>query len=284
MTRILILGGTIEARTTAQVLVERPGVRVITSLAGRTDHPIRPAGELRIGGFGGADGLRDYLLAERIDRVLDATHPFAARISANARLACRAAGVPLVVLTRPRWAPEPSDRWLTAASPERAAALVADLPAGTVLLTIGRGSLDAFAPIDRHRFVIRSVDAPTGPLPARHEIVLARGPFTLADELELMRARGVDVLVTKNSGGPAAAAKLDAARTIGATVVVIDRPTPDPTDADPTDADPAGTDPTDADPAGMDPLAPDVPVAGVVTVTDPREAIDQLLDSATPTP
>lgn len=256
VTAVLILGGTIEARRAAELLTMAPDVRVITSLAGRTDHPIRPAGDLRIGGFGGVDGLRDYLLAERIDRVLDATHPFAHRISANARRACRAVGVPLTVLARPRWQPGPDDHWSTAASAEEAARIVADLPAGTVLLTIGRGSLGPFAAIDRHRFVIRSVDAPAGPLPAHHEIVLARGPFTLVDELDLMRDRRVDVLVTKNSGGAAAAPKLDAARAVGAVVVVIDRP---------------------ADGIGGEGVAGE----GVTVVTDVRAAVDQLLESTT---
>lgn len=270
--RILILGGTIEARRTAELLSGYPDVHVITSLAGRTDHPIHPPGQLRVGGFGGASGLRDYLCAERIDRVLDATHPFARRISANARLACPAARVPLVVLSRPQWEPDAGDNWVSAESVEQAAELVAEMPPRTVLLTIGRGALEAFAPLDRHRFVIRSVDAPACPLPARHSIVLARGPFTVTDEIDLMRNHGVDVLVTKNSGGGAAAPKLAAARRLGVTVVVVDRPT-DVTGGTDGTAVTAGTDSSDRAQA---------PAVTVAVVTDPDAAVDQLLGSAGP--
>ncbi|WP_305095236.1 cobalt-precorrin-6A reductase [Prescottella sp. R16] len=226
MRRVLILGGTREARTLAARLDTAPDVEVISSLAGRVREPVLPAGQVRIGGFGGVDGLTDWLRGNDIDAVVDATHPFAARITANAAAATRTVGIPLLVLRRPEWVPGPGDRWHVV--PDLAAAAEAAASLGErVFLTIGRQGVDAFA--DRPgRFLIRAIDPPDGRLPADAEVLLARGPFTVADEITLMGERGIDVVVTKNSGGALTSAKLEAARHLGIPVVVVARtPIPD---------------------------------------------------------
>ena len=222
--RVLILGGTGEGRALAERLAGRPGVEVISSLAGRLARPVLPAGQVRIGGFGAEAGLRRYLMAEGIERVIDATHPFAARITAGAVTACSAAGVPLLVLRRAGWVERPGDRWQRVGSVAAAAALVAARPPGTVLLTVGRRDAAAFADDAAHRYVVRSVDPPAGPLPPRHVLVPARGPFTPDGERALLRQHRVTVLVSRDSGGPATAAKLVAAGEAGVPVVLIDRP------------------------------------------------------------
>lgn len=219
---MLVLGGTTEGRAVAAALDGRPGLRAVSSLAGRVGSPSLPAGEVRVGGFGGADGLSRWLRHERVDAVVDATHPFASAMTANAATACADAGVELVVLRRPGWAAGPGDRWHRVGSAAEAAALAPTL-GRRVFLTTGRGDLAAFAPVDAE-FLIRSVDPPDPPLPARHEVLLARGPFTVDGELGVLRGFGVQVLVSKDSGGDATAAKLSAARTLGVPVVLIDRP------------------------------------------------------------
>ncbi|MFF7236420.1 cobalt-precorrin-6A reductase [Streptomyces collinus] len=222
---VLILGGTTEARRLAAGLAARPGVRVTTSLAGRVTRPAALAGEVRTGGFGGADGLADWLRAHHVDALVDATHPFAETITANAVRAAAATGVPAVVLRRPGWRPGPGDRWHEVASTAAAAEAVSRLrPGSRVLLTTGRLGLAAFAHLTEQHFVTRSVEPPAPPLPPHTEVVLARGPFTVAEESELLRAHRVDVLVTKDSGGEATAAKLTAARALGLPVVVVRRP------------------------------------------------------------
>ncbi|WP_109506079.1 cobalt-precorrin-6A reductase [Nocardioides speluncae] len=214
--KVLLLGGTGEARELASRL---RGHEVLTSLAGAVADPRLPEGEVRIGGFGGAEGLAEWLVEHRIEALVDATHPYAARITANAHAAAAAVGVPALILDRPSWPADPS--WLRVASAEAAAA---SLAAGErVFLTIGRQHVGAFAGADAW-FLVRSIDPPTGPLPARHELLLARGPFEYDDELALLREHRIDTLVTKNSGGPATVAKLDAARALGVRIVVIDRP------------------------------------------------------------
>lgn len=203
-----------------------PGVEVISSLAGRVREPVLPAGRVRIGGFGGADGLGAWLHANRIDAVVDATHPFAARITANAAAATAQAGLPLLVLRRPEWVPGPADAWHVV--PDLSAAAAALPGVGErVFLTIGRQGVDVFADSPGW-FLVRAIDPPQVPMPARSELLLARGPFTVDDEISLMRRYRIDVLVTKNSGGALTAAKLAAARDVGAPVVMVARtPIPD---------------------------------------------------------
>ncbi|MEJ8638720.1 cobalt-precorrin-6A reductase [Streptomyces sp. MS2.AVA.5] len=222
-THILILGGTAEARQLATELAVPGGARVTTSLAGRVARPRMPAGEVRIGGFGGAEGLAAWLRAERVDAVVDATHPFAEVISTHAARAAALTGTPLVALRRPGWHTGPGDRWHDALSLDDAAA---QLPAlgQRIFLTTGRLGLAAFAAFAELHFLVRSVELPEPPLPPHTETVLARGPFTVDGELDLMRTHRIDVLVTKDSGGPATAAKLEAARQLGLPVVVVRRP------------------------------------------------------------
>jgi precorrin-6A/cobalt-precorrin-6A reductase len=221
--RILILGGTGEARDLAAELTAA-GADVVSSLAGRVREPRLPDGPVRIGGFGGAAGLADYLRAEAITHLIDATHPFAAAISANAAEAAAQAGLPLLVLRRPPWPADPS--WQTVPDIAGAAAAVRAWPGESVFLTTGRRDLGAFAADGRHRFLVRAVDPPDpdGPVPPRMTLVLDRGPYTPEREAALMRAHGVGLLVTKNSGGPMTAAKLQVARELAVQVVVVERP------------------------------------------------------------
>ncbi|ALV32087.1 cobalt-precorrin-6A reductase [Streptomyces sp. CdTB01] len=220
---VLILGGTAEARELAAALVARPGLRVTTSLAGRVSRPGALAGDVRVGGFGGAEGLADWLREQRVDALVDATHPFAGAITANAARAAAATGVRAVVLRRPGWRPGPEDRWHTVSSLSAAADL---LPCfgPRVFLTTGRMGLSHFAHLADRHFVVRSVDPPEPPMPPHTEVLLARGPFTVTDELTLLRAYLIDVLVTKDSGSQATAAKLTAARRLRLPVVMVARP------------------------------------------------------------
>ncbi|MFD7548172.1 cobalt-precorrin-6A reductase [Streptomyces sp. NPDC059578] len=224
---VLVLGGTAEARRLAALLVgSAPDLRVTSSLAGRVAAPRLPPGEVRIGGFGGTDGLAAWLVRERVDVLVDATHPFAERMSANAVGAAAATGVPLVVLRRPGWRPVDGDDWHPVDSLAGAAALLPTLGA-RVFLTTGRMGLAAFtgtAELDRLWFLVRSVDPPEPPVPPRMHVLLDRGPFVLDDERALLAAHRVDVLVTKDSGGPATAPKLTAAREARVPVVIVRRP------------------------------------------------------------
>ncbi|MGW3209361.1 cobalt-precorrin-6A reductase [Streptomyces sp. NPDC001135] len=222
-THVLVLGGTTEARRLADDLAARPGVRVTTSLAGRVSRPGAVAGEVRIGGFGGAQGLADWLRAHHVDALVDATHPFAEAITAHAAHAAAATGVPAVVLRRPGWQPGPGDRWYDVPSLAGAAEALPGL-GRRVFLSTGRLGLAAFAHLTDLHFVVRSVDPPEPPLPPDTEVVLARGPFTVADETELLRGHRIEVLVTKDSGAGATAAKLTAARRLGLPVIVVHRP------------------------------------------------------------
>ncbi|MEU6752380.1 cobalt-precorrin-6A reductase [Spirillospora sp. NPDC046719] len=219
--RVLLLGGTGEARRLAGRLAGDPRYDVISSLAGRTADPDLPPGRTRIGGFGGPDGLAAWLRDERIGAVVDATHPFAALMTESAVLAAERTGVPLLVLRRPGWTEGPGDDWRRVPSLEAAAA---DLPGERVFLTTGRKNLAAFAGDARRWFLVRSVDPPEPPLPPRMETVLARGPFTVGEELALMREHAIDALVTKDSGSAMTSAKLAAARTLRIPVVMVDRP------------------------------------------------------------
>ena len=220
---ILILGGTTEARELAAELTALPEVKVTTSLAGRVSRPGTPAGDVRIGGFGGAEGLAAWLREHHVDAVVDATHPFAGTITANAARAGAATGLPIVVLRRPGWQPGPGDRWHLVASLEEAADVLPGL-GRRVLLTTGRLGLAAFAHLAQLHFVVRSVEPPEPPMPPDADVLLARGPFTVADEAALLREHRIDVVVTKDSGGAATAAKLTAARDTGVPVVVVRRP------------------------------------------------------------
>ncbi|SDO89125.1 precorrin-6A/cobalt-precorrin-6A reductase [Klenkia soli] len=215
---VLLLGGTGEARELAGRLSEA-GVEVVSSLAGRLADPLLPAGEVRVGGFGGVPGLTAWLQEHRPAAVVDATHPFAAGMTTNAAAACTGAGTPLLRLQRPGWTAEPGDDWAFVDDLAQAAALVR----GTAFLTTGRQGVGAFAGLPG-RVLVRCVDPPTEPLPAGATLVLARGPFTVAEELALMREHAVDVVVTKDSGGPMTAAKLVAARELGIPVVLVRRP------------------------------------------------------------
>ncbi|MGA8715358.1 MAG: cobalt-precorrin-6A reductase [Roseiarcus sp.] len=224
--RLLILGGTSEASALARRLADEAGVAPILSLAGATANPAPAPIQQRIGGFGGAEGLASYLEAERIDALIDATHPFAARMSMNALAAARATQTPLVVFSRLPWAPQEGDRWIEVATMDDAAEALGS-ERKTVFLTQGRTQLAAFAKAPQHRYVVRAIDRPAGidALP-ECKLILARGPFVLADELKLMRDERVETLVTKNSGGSATYAKIEAARTLGVGVVMVRRPKP----------------------------------------------------------
>jgi precorrin-6A/cobalt-precorrin-6A reductase len=219
--RILILGGTGEARELAAELVAA-GIDVISSLAGRVQQPRLPDGPVRIGGFGGAAGLAEFLRAEGVTHVVDATHPFAGTITANAAQAARQAGVPLLVLRRPGWDADPS--WDMVPDIQAAAAAVRAWPGEDVFLTTGRRDLAAFSSDDKHRFLVRTVDPPAGRVPPRMTLILDRGPYTVDGEAKLMRDHDIGLLVTKNSGGPMTAAKLRAARDLGVRVVMVRRP------------------------------------------------------------
>nr|WP_180218428.1 cobalt-precorrin-6A reductase [Streptomyces albus] len=223
----MILGGTSEGRRLARLLHGAPGLRVTSSLAGRVAGPRLPVGEVRVGGFGGIAGLTEWLSAHRVDVLIDATHPFAETISFHAAEAAAAAHVPLLAVRRPGWVPADGDVWHPADSLAEAAALLPEL-GRRVFLTTGRLGLAAFARPETEAlwFLVRSVDPPEAgqPAPARMELLLERGPFTLEGEREVLRAHRIDVLVTKDSGGEATAPKLTAARERGIPVVVVRRP------------------------------------------------------------
>ncbi|HWC26532.1 MAG TPA: cobalt-precorrin-6A reductase [Solirubrobacteraceae bacterium] len=224
MPTVLVLGGTGEARALAAALDAAPGVRVVSTLAGRIERPRLPAGEVRVGGFGGPAGLAAYIGEQRVAAVVDATHPFAERMSRSAFEACSQTGTPLLRLERPPFHRDPAIDWREVASLEAAAALLPQ--AGRrVFLTTGRQGLAAFAPVAGAFFLIRCVDAPDpAALPRDRTVLLDRGPFTLDGELALIDAHALDVLVTKDSGGETTQAKLAAARARGLPVIVVARP------------------------------------------------------------
>jgi precorrin-6A/cobalt-precorrin-6A reductase len=225
-TRLLILGGTGEAAALARGVLARFGdaIEMTTALAGRTRHPGPIPGMVRIGGFGGAAGLADYLTAQRIERLIDATHPFAAEISTAARLACDQTRVPRLLLLRPAWRRHPLDRWIEVDSIEAAAQIVGRV-GRRAFLTVGASEVPAFATANSVRFVVRMIDPPRERLPLRfHEVVLGRGPFTLNEERHLLQRHAIDVLVCKASGGAATEAKLAAARDLSLPVIMVRRP------------------------------------------------------------
>ena len=222
--KLLILGGTAEAVELAAACAARPGLEVMTSLAGRTRAPGLPPGEVRVGGFGGAGGLARFLVERGIDRLIDATHPFAAQMGAHAEQACREAGVPRLRLLRPPWVPSPGDRWIEVADFGEAAQRLPEF-GRRVFLTVGHRELDAFAQLDLW-FLVRTIEPP-GVLPLRRgEWLAGRGPFAVEDELMLFQTHAIEVLVTKASGGAATYAKLVAARQLGLPVLMVSRPPP----------------------------------------------------------
>src|SRR3954471_14722447 len=218
--RGLILAGTGEPRRLATALADE-GVDVVSSLAGRLADPVLPPGEVRVGGFGGVAGLVAWLQEYPVAAVVDATHPFAATMTASAAEAAGLVGVPLLRVQRPGWTPQPGDDWRWVDSLAAAAEAVEGFR--HVFLTPGRMGLRAFAGLTQE-VLVRSVDPPEPPLPVRTTVVLERGPFTVDEELALMREHAVDVVVTKNSGGHLTEAKLTAARELGIPVVVVRRP------------------------------------------------------------
>jgi precorrin-6A/cobalt-precorrin-6A reductase len=224
--RLLILGGTGEAAALARGALARFGdkLQVTTSLAGRTERPAPLPGQIRIGGFGGPAGLAAYLIERAVGRVIDATHPFATRISAEARLACAAANVPRLMLLRPPWQRHPLDRWIEVGNMSAAAAVVPRI-GQRAWLTVGAREIACFSAAAGVRFLVRLVDPPRRPLPLQsYEVVVGRGPFALADERNLIEQHAIDVLVCKASGGAATEAKLIAAREFGIPVIMVRRP------------------------------------------------------------
>ncbi len=222
--RALILGGSTEAAQLARLLAGQDWIAPTVSLAGRTSAPALPPIPHRIGGFGGAHGLAEHLQRTATDVLIDATHPYAARMSANAVAAAQAAGVALLAIRRPAWQPAPGDRWTQVADLAAAARALGAVPCG-VFLTIGRQELAPFRAAPHHRYVIRSVEAPeAADLPPRATVITARGPFDIAAERALLAAHAIEVLVTKNAGGQATRAKIDAARAMGLRVIITERP------------------------------------------------------------
>jgi precorrin-6A/cobalt-precorrin-6A reductase len=222
--RILILGGTTQASQLARALAARPDLKPLLSLAGRTQNPLPSPIPSRTGGFGGVDGLVAFLRAEKIDALIDATHPFAAQMSAHAREASAKSVVPLLAFSRPAWKPAEGDDWTEVADMDDAVAALGEKPR-RVFLTQGRLQLAAFAVAPQHFYLVRAIDEPSelALLPNRL-FVSARGPFALQDELALMREQEIEILVSKNSGGEATSAKLLAARMLGVKVVMVARP------------------------------------------------------------
>ena len=217
--RVLLLGGTAEARALAKAL--HPQIDIISSLAGRVPDPALPVGPVRIGGFGGVDGLRRWLQGERVDAVVDATHPFAATMTAHGAQVCGELQIPHLVLARPAWDPGTAS---VVESDRKAAETIAQQGYSRVFLTTGRSGVDSFADSDAW-FLIRAVTEPdSASLPRHHQLVLSRGPYRYDDEFALLREHRIDALVTKNSGGEMTRAKLDAGAALGIPVVMVARP------------------------------------------------------------
>jgi precorrin-6A/cobalt-precorrin-6A reductase len=222
--RVLILGGTTEANRLAAALANDPRLDAILSYAGRTENPTRPPIAWRLGGFGGIEGLVNYLRAENIARVVDATHPFAAQMSAHAIAACTKAGVPLLALERPLWQRAPGDRWIEVDDLNAAAAALGAAPR-RVFLGIGRQQLEIFAAHPQHAYLVRLVDPPRAPLTLPNaEVIVARGPFKRADDRAMLANYRAEFVVAKNAGGDSASAKIGAARDLGLPVVMVRRP------------------------------------------------------------
>jgi precorrin-6A/cobalt-precorrin-6A reductase len=220
--KALILGGTSEASALARALADDPRIFATLSYAGRTRAPVAVPIPTRTGGFGGVEGLVSYLRTRGIDRLVDATHPFAGQISRHAAQAAAMTGIRLLAIVRPPWEAAPADRW-TVVPDMAAAALVLGPTPRRVFLTVGQQELATFASAPWHDYLIRSVEPPAT-LPARARYIAARGPFAEDAERRLLRSERIELLVTKNSGGGATAAKLAAARALGVRVVMVSRP------------------------------------------------------------
>lgn len=227
MARVLILGGTAEAAALARALSDWPDYDVIVSLAGRTRTPERVAGTMRIGGFGGPDGLASYLRDQSIDALIDATHPFAEQMGRHAVLAVEQASIQRLRLVRHPWEKKPGDNWVDAIDIVDAAAMLQGL-ARRVFITSGHRDIEAFAELDDIWFLIRTIEPVARPLPGQVLCVQAKGPFDEADETALLQKHRIDAIVTKASGGEATYAKIAAARRLGLPVVMIQRPDPPP--------------------------------------------------------
>jgi precorrin-6A/cobalt-precorrin-6A reductase len=223
MHRVLILGGTTEGRLLGERLAKRGGLDVTLSLAGRTASPVPHAVPIRVGGFGGAAGLADYLVEERIGALIDATHPYASIISANAVAAARQTGVPFMALRRPPWTAVAGDRWIEVSDTAAAVIAIGD-ESRRVFVALGRNELAPFVGAPQHHYLIRSVDPVDPPLPLPHvTYITARGPFSEADDRALLIAHAIDVVISKNSGGTAAYGKIAAARALGLGVIMLRR-------------------------------------------------------------
>ncbi|WP_407113107.1 cobalt-precorrin-6A reductase [Bradyrhizobium sp. LMG 9283] len=222
MTRALILGGTSDASVLAAAIA-RASIDAVYSYGGRTRAPADQPLPTRIGGFGGASGLADYIRREGITHVIDATHPFAAEMSRNAVEACTETGTPLIALERAPWIKASADNWIEVVNVDAAVAALPDAPAN-VFLAIGRQHIAPFAAKSQHSYTLRFVDPPEAPLPFAADVIVSRGPFTLDGELEMLRTRGIAWIVARNSGGDGARAKIDAARLLGLPVIMISRP------------------------------------------------------------
>jgi precorrin-6A/cobalt-precorrin-6A reductase len=222
--RVLILGGTTEASELTRLLAANPRFDATVSLAGRTTNPKAQPVRTRIGGFGGADGLAAWLEQDATQAVIDATHPYADQISANAVAACARLAIPLASIVRPAWEPQPSDNWLAVASAEAAADALGPKPR-RVFLTLGRLELGAFASAPHHHYIARTIDPPGDiALPPDIRLFYDRGPFNRESETALLAREKIEMLVSKNSGGAATYAKIEAARHLGIPVVMIARP------------------------------------------------------------
>ena len=220
--RALILGGIADASLLAAEIA-RAGLDAVYSYGGRTRAPADQPLPTRIGGFGGVSGLADYIRGEGITHVIDATHPFAAEMSRNAVEACAETKTPLIALERAPWTKAPGDVWVEVSDVAAAVAALPEAPAN-VFLAIGRQHIAPFASKPQHAYTLRFVDPPEAPLPFAADVIVSRGPFTLDSELEMMRSRGIDWIVARNSGGDGARSKIDAARMLGLPVIMITRP------------------------------------------------------------
>ncbi|TPQ26802.1 cobalt-precorrin-6A reductase [Bradyrhizobium guangdongense] len=220
--RALILGGTRDANLLADAIA-RAEIDAVYSYGGRTRAPADQPLPTRIGGFGGPDGLANYIRATGITHVVDATHPFAAEMSRNAVVACTETKTPLLALERAPWVRTSGDKWIDVADIDAAVAALPEAKA-RVFLAVGRQHIAPFGKRPQHAYTLRFVDPPEGPLPFEADVIVSRGPFTYEAELEMMRRRGIAWIVARNSGGDGARAKIDAARTLGLPVILLSRP------------------------------------------------------------